>query len=52
MTLANTYALSASAAACPTVASSNFTINPAAANNLVFVQQPTNTTAGQVISQS
>ncbi|MBI5779171.1 MAG: hypothetical protein HZA49_06915 [Planctomycetes bacterium] len=50
MTLAGTYGLSASAIGCTTTASGNFTINPASANNIIFVQQPTDTTAGQSIS--
>jgi streptogramin lyase len=44
------YTLAANSAALPTITSDGFAINPAAADHLLFLQQPTDTPAGQTIS--
>ncbi|MFH1230165.1 MAG: hypothetical protein V1709_01570 [Planctomycetota bacterium] len=50
MTLVGTYALSASVGTLYAPPSTLFDITPAAANNLAFVQQPTTTTAGNIMT--
>jgi hypothetical protein len=45
------YTLAFSSTGLATVTSSSFAINPAAADHLLFFQQPTDTPAGQTISQ-
>jgi subtilase family serine protease len=49
---AGTYTLLASASGLTSATSNDFTISPAAANELVFVQQPTSITAGDAIAPS
>ena len=44
------YTLTAASSGLGTVNSNAFTVNPAAASKIVFVQQPTTTTAGNAIS--
>ncbi len=44
------YTLTAASSGLGNVTSNSFTVNPAAANKLAFVQQPTTTTAGNAIS--
>jgi hypothetical protein len=47
---ASGYTLNANSASLAQVTSNTFAINPAAANHLLFLQQPTDTTAGQSIT--
>jgi hypothetical protein len=47
---AGTFTLSATDGTLPAATSGSFTVNPAAASQLVFAQQPTNATAGVAVS--
>ena len=49
LTSAGLYQLSANSGVLPTATSSNFTVNPASGNALVFIAQPSNTVAGASI---
>jgi uncharacterized repeat protein (TIGR03803 family) len=50
VTLAGTYTITASDGSLVSAVSDDFTVTPAAASQLLFVQQPQDTTAGQTIS--